>query len=72
MTKRAPGAIRDEILNALRERPTGASIAEILETVKRKLGGEVAASSVRSYLRLNTPAVFERIGRGKYRLRIKK
>jgi site-specific DNA-methyltransferase (adenine-specific) len=31
--------------------------------------GDVPASSVRSYLNLNTPETFERTGRGKYRLR---
>jgi site-specific DNA-methyltransferase (adenine-specific) len=47
-----------------------ASLAEIREAVSEKLG-EVPPSSVRSYLNLNVPELFERTGRGRYRLKKK-
>ena len=68
---RAPGTIRDAILAYLSE-PAGreASVAEITAAVAAKLG-QVSASSVRSYLNLNVPEIFERTGRGRYRLKKK-
>ncbi len=54
-------------MSVLAGRPTGASLAEIVAGVQQ-LVGQVAPSSVRSYLRLNTPKVFERSGRGYYYL----
>ena len=45
-----------------------ATLAEIRKAVEARLNGDVAASSVRSYLNLN-PTKFERVGRGRYRLR---
>ncbi len=45
-----------------------ASTDEIVAAVKRSVGA-VPTSSVRSYLSLNTPKTFERVGRGRYRLR---
>ena len=65
--KRSPGAVRDAILDALRERPDGESVAGIAEEVERRLG-RTPASSIRSYLRLNTPEVFRRMDRGRYAL----
>jgi site-specific DNA-methyltransferase (adenine-specific) len=47
-----------------REAPVG----EIFAAVRQRLG-PVSASSVRSYLRLNVPDLFERTSRGFYRLR---
>jgi site-specific DNA-methyltransferase (adenine-specific) len=44
------------------------SAAEIEEAVSRRLGG-VPGSSVRSYLNLNSPEIFEKPGRGLYVLR---
>ena len=38
----------------------------IVSDVRRRVGGEVADSSVRSYLRLNTPGMFRRLDRGRY------
>ena len=68
---RAPGKIRDAILSYLAETPgEEASVAEIAAAVTQKLG-EVPASSIRSYLNLNVPEQFERIGRGRYRLKKK-
>ena len=59
-TRRSPGVVRDAIMNYLRSRGGDASTSEIHEAVCRQLGEEVPASSVRSYLRLNTPATFTR------------
>lgn len=66
--RRSPGQVRDSILEFLR-REGEASVAEIREGVATGLGGEVSPSSVRSYLNLNTPEIFERTARGRYRLR---
>ncbi len=68
---RAPGTIRDAILAYLAEAAEReASVAEIKAAVAEKLGG-VPASSIRSYLNLNVPDQFERVGRGRYRLKKK-
>ena len=50
----------------LQSRRSGAVVQEILAGVHRILGGRVAESSVRSYLRLNTPRLFVRSCRGRY------
>ena len=52
----------------LRTYPDGASPSLIEQAVQQHLG-PVAGSSIRSYLRLNTPGLFERPARGLYRLR---
>ena len=44
------------------------AVREIVGDVRSLLGEDVAASSVRSYLRLNTPTPIHRIGRGRYQL----
>lgn len=67
MQRRRPGQVRDAIVRSLTERPTGASVAEIERDVERDLGA-VATSSIRSYLRLNTPELFTRMERGQYTL----
>jgi DNA modification methylase len=67
-TKRRPGAVRDAIMDTLAYRPRGATIAEIAEGVSHRLG-PTPASSVRSYLRLNTPKLFTKIDRGHYAVR---
>jgi len=64
----APGIIRDSIINYL-SATASASIAEIKDAVALHLGDDVPASSIRSYLNLNTPDLFERTSRGQYRLR---
>jgi site-specific DNA-methyltransferase (adenine-specific) len=51
----------------LDECPEGATIAHISKEVDRLLG-VTPASSIRSYLRLNSPQVFRRIARGRYTL----
>lgn len=69
--RRAPGEIRDAIVAALRSKPKGASVREIQTAVEKTLGGPVAPSSVRSFLRLRADSsrpLFARTGRGKYKL----
>ena len=63
-----PGEVRDAIVRALRSSPRARSAKELAQAVSESMGG-VAASSVRSYLRLNTPGMFVRELRGVYRLR---
>jgi site-specific DNA-methyltransferase (adenine-specific) len=64
-----PGQIRDAIVDYLKTRLREASLPEIQEAVDRRMGVGVPKSSVRSYLRLNTSTLFDRIGVGTYRLR---
>lgn len=66
--KRKHGAVRDAIVETLAYRPTGATVAEIAREVSSRIG-ETPASSIRSYLRLNTPRLFLQEDRGHYRLR---
>src|SRR5690606_9434587 len=67
--RRAPGEIRDSIIDVLRAKQgVPVSVAEIQEAVSAEIG-PVSPSSVRSYLRLGTPGRFLREGRGLYRLR---
>ncbi len=67
-SKRRPGEVRDAILSVLSLRPEGVPLAEIEREVE-ELIGDSAPSSVRSYLRLNTPSLFVRNARGCYALR---
>lgn len=67
-SKRRPGEIRDAILIVLSDKPDGATMGEIVSGVHELLG-EVAPSSVRSYLRLNTPSLFSKSSRGYYILK---
>lgn len=66
--KHAPGAIRDAIIAYLRRVSRDASTEEIHMDASQHLG-VVPKSSVRSYLRLNTPKLFERVAAGRYRLK---
>ena len=66
--KRKPGAVRDAIIDALAYRAHGATVAQITEEVSARIG-PTPASSIRSYLRLNTPKLFAKIDRGHYRVR---
>ena len=68
MERQRPGEVRDAIVAYLEEINTSASAAEVCAGVSARLGRTVPASSVRSYLRLNTPDTFERVGRGRYML----
>ena len=58
--RRRPGEVRDAIVQVLEGRERPASVEEITGGVA-DLIGEVAPSSVRSYLRLNTPELFARM-----------
>ncbi|MCI0632274.1 MAG: hypothetical protein L0Y44_16650 [Phycisphaerales bacterium] len=63
-----PGEVRDAILAVLRERRE-ATVAEVRRVVAERLNVTCSPSSVRSYLRLNTPQLFDRTARGTYRLK---
>jgi DNA modification methylase len=65
---RAPGTIRDAIIDFLSVADRDVTIAEVRQGTRAKLG-DVPPSSVRSYLNLNVPEMFERTGRGRYRLK---
>ncbi len=67
VNRKQPGAVRDAVLASLRARPAGASVRQIVDDARRVLG-DVSESSIRSYLRLNTPRLCTRIRRGHYRL----
>lgn len=64
----APGRVRDGILQVMSHTSRPLSVKEIEERVS-SLVGPSGRSSVRSYLRLNTPRIFVREGRGVYALR---
>ncbi len=63
--RRRPGEVRDAIVQVLEGQPAAASVQRITEGVVQLIG-EVPASSVRSYLRLNTPELFARTDRAQY------
>ncbi len=63
--RRRPGEVRDAIVQVLERQPLGASVRDITDAVV-SLIGEVPPSSVRSYLRLNTPELFARMDRAQY------
>ena len=67
-TKHRPGEIRDAILEALITASAPMSIREIEEAVADRVPN-ASSSSVRSYLRLNTPDLFTRPTRAHYLLR---
>lgn len=66
MERRRPGEVRDAIVSVL-EGCSAASVQQIASGVSAMIG-EVPASSVRSYLQLNTPEIFARMDRGQYAL----
>jgi DNA modification methylase len=68
VARNSPGEIRDAIVMALAAHQGDASVRQIHESVATYLGREVPASSVRSYLQLNTPGSFTRTSRGRYAL----
>ena len=65
--RRRPGEVRDAIFEVLERHPSGASVQTIASEVMNLIGS-VPPSSVRSYLRLNTPEVFARMDRAQYTL----
>lgn len=64
----APGRVRDAIMQVMQLTSKPLSVKEIEDRV-RQIIGPTPTSSVRSYLRLNTPALFLREERGVYRAR---
>ncbi|MEI7900558.1 MAG: DNA methyltransferase [bacterium] len=60
-----PGRVRDAIIDTVKQAQRPLSVKEIADTVKQHLG-DVPTSSIRSYLRLNTPELFVRETRGFY------
>ena len=67
-TRYAPGRVRDGILEVMSHTSRSLSVKEIEERVSQVVG-PTRASSIRSYLRLNTPQMFVREKRGVYALR---
>lgn len=65
--KSPPGRVRDAIFHALSYTSKGLPLKTIEDRVQ-KLNGPTPASSIRSYLRLNTPKLFTREERGVYRI----
>ncbi len=63
----APGKVRDAILGVLSHTSEDMSAGQIARRVSRLIG-PTPESSIRSYLRLNTPRLFVRVSRGVYRL----
>ena len=66
--RKRPGVVRDAIVQVLEGRSTGTTVQQITHEVVNLIG-DVPASSVRSYLRLNTPTLFARMDRAQYVLK---
>ena len=66
--KSPPGKVRDAIVKVLKQSSVPLSVRDITDQVRGELG-ETPASSIRSYLRLNTPGIFVRESRGIYQVR---
>lgn len=66
MSRLRPGQVRDAIVDVL-QGTDSASVSQISLGVEQRIG-PVPASSVRSYLQLNTPELFVRQERGQYAL----
>src|ERR1700722_3293597 len=64
----APGTIRDSIIHYLSTLNSDAALQDISAAVAATMG-KVSSSSIRSYLNLNVPDLFERTERGRYRLK---
>ncbi|MGH8501669.1 MAG: DNA-methyltransferase [Gammaproteobacteria bacterium] len=63
-----PGQVRDAIVHVLTDAAKALSVKEIEQRVQQIIG-PTPKSSIRSYLRLNTPDLFVREDRGVYRSR---
>lgn len=68
MSRLQPGQVRDAVIHALTGLRDGVTLTDLQVLVERHVGGPVSHSSVRSYLNLNTPRLFERTDRGRYRI----
>lgn len=64
----SPGQVRDALLQVMALTSKSLSVKEI-EARVQQIAGPTPPSSIRSYLRLNTPDIFVREERGIYRLR---
>jgi hypothetical protein len=72
--RRRNGQIRDAIAAVLAEQPRGLRMMDIASAVAARLGEPVPPSTIKSCLSreaLGTSGAFERLGRGRYRLRSK-
>ena len=67
-TRYPPGRVRDAIVRVMQQASTTLEVKEIERRVV-SLIGPTPTSSVRSYLRLNTPVLFVRQARGSYSVR---
>jgi len=65
IVKKSPGLVRDAIMSILSESGRPMSVSEIERNVEILIG-PTSGSSVRSYLRLNSPRIFARSGHGVY------
>jgi len=65
--RRKPGTVRDSIHKVMKGKGT-MTTSQVLEAVRKDIGEDVAASSVRSHLRL-AGGSFEHVDRGRYKLR---
>ena len=64
----SPGKVRDAIVHIMAQSIASMSVGDITRRVEQ-IVGPTPSSSVRSYLRLNTPNLFIREDRGVYRLK---
>ena len=67
ISKKMPGRVRDSIIKVLEEASGPLTVNEIQRRVDAEIG-TTSASSIRSYLRLNSPGLFVRESRGVYRV----
>ena len=68
LSRYAPGKVRDAIFRVMSLAPEPLSVKQIGERVNSDIG-RTPTSSIRSYLRLNTPRAFVRENRGLYQLK---
>ena len=68
LDKQPPGRVRDAIIKVFEESDGPLCIPDIEAGVRKQIG-KTPTSSIRSYLRLNTPQLFVRERRGVYRAR---
>jgi hypothetical protein len=66
--KRRPAGETQQITMKYLAKVTEATVAEISAEVRRRSGGLVPSSSIRGHLNANTPGLYERVARGRYRL----
>lgn len=68
-TRYSPGRIRDAIMHIMSQTASSMSVNDI-ELRVNQIVGQTPPSSIRSYLRLNTPEIFFREHRGVYGLKV--